>query len=45
MLSEVTTGVAADAGNVLGGGCPVDRICPSALTVVARELARTPVPN
>ena len=35
MVSELTTGVAADAGNVLGGGCPVDSVCPSSLTVAA----------
>ena len=35
MVSEPTTGVAADAGNVLGGGCPVNSVCPSSLTVAA----------
>ena len=34
MLPGVTTGVAADVGNVLRGGCSVDSICPSSLTVV-----------
>ena len=45
MVSEPTTGVAADAGNVLGGGVPLTAFVPPHSLWLPRELARTPVPN